>query len=67
MYSKVAVGVDSTTEMWAQAQFGRAYCYHMLGQDQRAHEVINMVKVVAPAMGNPQLKKKVDDLEKQLK
>jgi hypothetical protein len=53
--------------MWFQAQYGRAYCFHMLGQDQRAREVITMVKGLFPAMGNPQMKKQFEDLEVSLK
>jgi hypothetical protein len=60
------VGLATDSPGWLEAQYNRAVCYHAMNDDQRAREVIRVVKGMVKKIP-PDVQKQFDELEATLK
>lgn len=67
IYEKVVLGVRPGTDLYFRAQLNKGICYHELGDDGRAREVVKTTRGLYPNVGGPEMKAQFADLEGKLK
>ena len=66
IWKKVAIGVKVGSPAYLEAQYNRVLCYQAMGQNERAGEIIRIVRGQVRDM-TPEMKRKFDELDRKLK
>ena len=62
LWYEVVNGVKPRSPDWWEAKYHIALCYYGLGDIKQGNAIIKQLKALHPRMGDPEMKKKFEDL-----